>query len=171
MDWALGSYCGIFASTLRSILLLGNIWITICTCISLRKTKKMHALVTQVSFIPGFQQEGNSRRVSCLWIPSQFSFSSGSLTACMDVHRNRGHQSIDGGRQKSATKSKGLGPHGSFPSVVLNLAMVCVLTTKSICKCQRSSRKTDGCTCGYHVNQNDNAFPSTSVCDKKTNGG
>lgn len=158
MDWALGSYCGTFASTLRSLLLLGNIWIPICTCISLRE--KMHALVPQVSFIPG-------SRVSCLWIPGQFSFPSGSSTACTHVLRNCGHQRIDGGRQRSATKSKGPVAIWIFPVCCFKSCCGMHMTIKSRCKCRRSSKKPDGCKCGYHVNQKDNAFASTSVCDKK----
>lgn len=106
-------------------------------------------------------------RVSCLWIPGQFSFSSGSSTACTHMLRNRGHQRIDGGRQKSATKSKGPAAIQILPVCCFKSCCGMRMTIKSRCKCRRSSKKPDGCKCGYHVNQKDNAFPSTSVCDKK----
>lgn len=88
-------------------------------------------------------------------------------TVCTHVLRNRGHQRIDGGRQRSATKSKGSAAIRIFPVCCFKSCCGMCMTIKSRCKCRRSSKKPDGCKCGYHVNQKDNAFPSTSVCDKK----
>lgn len=41
-DWAPGTCLSTVAPTVRSVLLLGDIWITICTCISLRKKNETH---------------------------------------------------------------------------------------------------------------------------------
>lgn len=76
----------------------------------------------------------------------------------MYMHGSHGHQSLDGGTQEAARKK------GSFPSVALNLATVCIMTIKSRCKCRRSSRKPDGCWAGYHVNREDYSFISTGLC-------
>lgn len=149
MDSALGSYCGTVASTLRSILLLGNIWITICTCISLRH--KCHS------------SQGSKRKGIKVSFPFHLALRQRAWT-CTGIVAIKVLMEADGKVPRRARDSR---PYGSFPSVALNLAMVCVLTIKSRCKCRRSSRKPDGCKCGYHVNQKDNAFPSTSVCDKK----
>lgn len=76
----------------------------------------------------------------------------------MHMHGSHGHPSLDGGTQEAARKT------GSFPSVALKLAAVCIMTIKSRCKCRRSSRKPDSCRVGYHVNQEDCSFISTPLC-------
>lgn len=91
------------------------------------------------------------------------SFSPGSWKASLYMHRSHGHQSTDGSTQESARKK------GSFSSVALNLAAVCIMTIKSRCKCQRRSRKPYSCKCGYHVNQEDYDlynYECSKVCNK-----
>lgn len=111
-DWDPWSCLSTVAPTVRSILLLGNIWITIRTCISLRKEETARALVTSVSSIRVLYQEnqikslwyyketslhGSNQRENRMISVSDPSFLLASGTVCMCVHRHHAHQNAGGG--------------------------------------------------------------------------